>query len=310
MSFDFRGIILGEPSPRTIDDERVARLICKTLNQKPKDGSTHWSVRRAAQESAISKTSVHRYLQLFAIKPHLSASFKLSTDAFFIEKLRDVVGLYLNPPENALVLSVDEKSQMQALERTQPMAPPGLGYAQGIIHDYKRHGITTLFAALDVLNGTVLTECKARHRHQEFLAFLRRIEASVPARLEVHLIVDNYSTHKHPRVKPWLARRPRWHVHFIPTYSSWLNQVECFFALITEKAVRRGSFTSVKDMITKIDHFVTQYNKTCSLSCGLPLPTRSSQISNDPACGTRGIYSSGRRCTCGSGGSAPFARRF
>jgi putative transposase len=249
--------------PRTIDDERVAGLIRRTLQKKPKDGSTHWSVRRAAKESGISKSSVHRYLQLFSVKPHRSESFKLSTDAFFIEKLRDVVGLYLNPPENALVLSVDEKSQMQALERTQPMLPLGLGYLEGITHDYKRHGTTTLFAALDVLNGTVLAECKPRHRHQEFLAFLRSIDASVPARLDIHVIIDNYSAHKHPRVKAWLARRPRWHIHFIPTYSSWLNQVERFFALITDKAIRRGSFSSVKDLVTKVDHFVTQYNSTC-----------------------------------------------
>jgi putative transposase len=249
--------------PRTIDDERVAGLIRRTLQKKPKDGSTHWSVRGAAKESGISKSSVHRYLQLFSVKPHRSESFKLSTDAFFIEKLRDVVGLYLNPPENALVLSVDEKSQMQALERTQPMLPLGLGYVEGVTHDYKRHGTTTLFAALDVLNGTVLAECKPRHRHQEFLAFLRSIDASVPARLDIHLIVDNYSTHKHARVKAWLARRPRWHLHFIPTYSSWLNQVERFFALITDKTIRRGSFSSVKDLVAKVDHFVTQYNTGC-----------------------------------------------
>jgi putative transposase len=249
--------------PRTIEDEQVAALIRKTLNQKPKDGSTHWSVRRAATESGISKTSVHRYFQLFGLQPHRTESFKLSTDAFFIEKLRDVVGLYLNPPENALVLCVDEKSQTQALERTQPMLPLGLGYAAGITHDYKRHGTTTLFAALDVLNGKVLADCKPRHRHQEFLSFLRQIEANVPKRLDVHLIADNYSTHKHPRVKAWLARRPRWHIHFIPTYSSWLNQVERFFALITDKAIRRGSFTSVKDLIGKIDHFVTHYNRHC-----------------------------------------------
>jgi putative transposase len=250
--------------PRTIDDERVASLVRRTLQKKPKDGSTHWSVRQAAKESGISKSSVHRYLNLFSIKPHRSESFKLSTDAFFIEKLRDVVGLYLNPPENALVLSVDEKSQMQALERTQPMLPLGIGYAEGMTHDYKRHGTTTLFAALDVLKGTVLADCKPRHRHQEFLAFLRQIEAHVPQSQDIHLIVDNYSTHKHARVKAWLARRPRWHLHFIPTYSSWLNQVERFFALITDKAIRRGSFSSVKDLVGKVDHFVTQYNKDCT----------------------------------------------
>jgi len=249
--------------PRTIEEERVASLIRKTLNKKPKDGATHWSVRSAAAESGISKSSVHRYFELFGLKPHLSESFKLSTDPFFVEKLRDVVGLYLDPPANALLLSVDEKSQCQALERTQPMLPLGLGYVEGVTHDYKRHGTTTLFAALDVLHGTVITQCKPRHRHQEFLGFLRTIDANVPQDLDIHLIVDNYSTHKHARVKAWLAARPRWHVHFTPTYSSWLNQVERFFGLITDKAIRRDSFTSVKELVRKIDHFVTHYNKHC-----------------------------------------------
>jgi len=249
--------------PRSIDDERIATLIHKTLHKKPKDGSTHWSVRRAAAESGISKSSAQRYFQLFGRKPHRSESFKLSTDAFFSEKLRAVVGLYLNPPDNALVLCVDEKSQCQALERTQPMLPLGLGYVEGITHDYVRHGTTTLFAALDMHNGTVLADCKPRHRHQEFLAFLRSIEANVPAELDIHLIVDNYSTHKHADVKVSLAKRPHWQIHFIPTYSSWLNMVERFFALITDKAIRRGSFDSVKDLVSKIDHFVTQHNRTC-----------------------------------------------
>jgi putative transposase len=247
--------------PRTHSEERIARLIRRTLNSKPRDGSTHWSVRQAARESGISKSSVQRYFELFGVQPHRTESFKLSTDPFFIEKLRDVAGLYLYPPENALVLSVDEKSQCQALERTQPMLPLGLGYVEGVTHDYKRHGTTTLFAALDVLNGTVLTDCKPRHRHQEFLGFLRRIEQNVPKTLDIHLIVDNYSTHKHARVKAWLARRPHWHIHFIPTYSSWLNQVERFFGVITEKAIRRGSFRSVKELVDKIDHFVTHYNQ-------------------------------------------------
>ena len=249
--------------PRTIDDERVAALIRKVLRSKPKNGATHWSVRTVQSETGISKSSVHRYLRLFGIQPHRTESFKLSTDAFFIEKLRDVVGLYLNPPDNALVLCVDEKSQVQALERTQPMLPLGFGYVEGVTHDYKRHGTTTLFAALDVLSGEVLADCKPRHRHQEFLAFLRRIEATVPPNLDVHLIVDNYTTHKHAKVKAWLAKRPRWHIHFIPTYSSWLNMVERFFALITDKAIRRGSFRSVKDLVGKIDHFVAHYNRNC-----------------------------------------------
>ena len=247
-------------APRTIDDERVARLINTTLHTKPANGSTHWSVRTVAAETGISKTSVQRYFQLLGLQPHRSESFKLSTDPFFIEKLRDVVGLYLSPPDNALVICVDEKSQCQALERTQPMLPMGLGYVEGVTHDYKRHGTTTLFAALNVLNGAVLAACKPRHRHQEFLAFLREIDKAVPADLEIHCIVDNYATHSHPRIKTWLSTRPRWHMHFIPTYSSWLNQVERFFSLITDKAIRRGSFTSVKQLVQRIDHFVAAYN--------------------------------------------------
>jgi len=249
--------------PRTIDDERVAELIHTTLHKRPRNGATQWSVRDLEAETGISKTSVQRYLSLFGVQPHRTASFKLSTDPFFVDKLRDVVGLYLDPPDNALVVCVDEKSQCQALERTQPMLPMGLGYVEGVTHDYKRHGTTTLFAALNVLTGAVLSTCKPRHRHQEFLSFLREIDKAVPEHLDIHAIVDNYSTHKHPKVKAWLAARPRWHLHFIPTYSSWLNLVERFFALITDKAIRRGSFRSVKDLTTKINHFVTHYNQSC-----------------------------------------------
>lgn len=249
-------------APRSISDEQIAELINTTLKTKPSDGATHWSVRSIAAETTISKTSVHRYFQAFGLQPHRQDSFKLSTDPFFIEKLRDVVGLYLDPPENAIVLCVDEKSQCQALERTQPMLPMGLGYVEGVTHDYIRHGTTTLFAALNVLDGEVLTECKPRHRHQEFLSFLRHIEDAVPADLDVHMVADNYATHKHAKVKAWIAAHPRWHVHFIPTYSSWLNQVERFFAIITDKAIRRGSFKSVKELVRKIDIFVEHYNTT------------------------------------------------
>ena len=246
--------------PRTIDDERVASLIKTTLHTKPANGSTHWSVRSLAAETGISKSSVQRYFQLFGLQPHRSESFKLSNDPFFVEKLRDVVGLYLSPPENALVLCVDEKSQCQALERTQPMLPMGLGYVEGVTHDDKRHGTTTLFAALNVLNGAVLATCKPRHRHQEFVSFLREIDKAVPIELDVHCIVDNDATHSHPKLKAWLASRPRWLMHFTPTYSSWLNQVERFFALITDKAIRRGSLTSVKQLVQRIDQFVTHHN--------------------------------------------------
>lgn len=249
--------------PRSIDDERVAELIHTTLHKRPRNGATQWSVRDLEAETGISKSSVQRYLSLFGVRPHRTESFKLSTDPFFVDKLRDVVGLYLNPPENALVVCVDEKSQCQALERTQPMLPMGFGYVEGVTHDYKRHGTTTLFAALDVLTGAVLGTCKPRHRHQEFLSFLREIDRVVPDHLEIHAIVDNYRTHKHPKVNAWLAARPRWHLHFVPTYSSWLNLVERFFALITDKAIRRGSFHSVKDLTSKIDHFVRHYNQHC-----------------------------------------------
>lgn len=249
--------------PRTIDDERVAELIYTTLHKRPSKGATHWSTRELEAETGISKSSVQCYLSLFGVQPHRSEAFKLSTDPFFVDKLRDVVGLYLNPPDNALVVCVDEKSQCQALERTQPMLPMGLGYVEGVTHDYKRHGTTTLFAALDVLTGAVLSTCKPRHRHQEFLSFLREIDKVIPEDLDIHAIVDNYRTHKHPKVNAWLATHPRWHLHFVPTYSSWLNLVERFFALITDKAIRRGSFKSVKDLIAKIDHFVQHYNKHC-----------------------------------------------
>lgn len=249
--------------PRSVNDERIAQLIKTTLHTRPQDGATHWSVRSVAAETNISKSSVQRYFQLFGLQPHRTESFKLSTDPFFVEKLRDVVGLYLSPPDNAIVLSVDEKSQCQALERTQPLLPMGFGYIEGVTHDYKRHGTTTLFAALNVLSGEVIARCKPRHRHQEFLSFLRDIDNAVPVELDVHCIVDNYATHSHPKVKAWLAARPRWHLHFIPTYSSWLNQVERFFGLITDKAIRRGSFKSVRQLVKRIDHFVQSYNTNC-----------------------------------------------
>ena len=245
--------------PRTHDEERVAALLNTAIARKPK-AATHWTVRELAAATGIGKSTVQRYLSLFGVQPHRRRSFKLSTDPFFIEKLRDVVGLYLNPPDNALVLCVDEKSQCQALERTQPVLPMGLGYVEGVTHDYYRHGTTTLFAALDVANGTVLTQCKQRHRHQEFLSFLRHIDAAVPAKLDLHLIVDNYATHKHPKVRAWLARHPRFHLHYTPTYSSWLNQVERWFGLITQRAIRRGSFTSVSDLRRRIEQFVDHWN--------------------------------------------------
>jgi len=246
--------------PRTHEDDEVARLLRTVLTTRPKD-ATHWSVRTVAAKTGISKSTVQRYFALFGVQPHRSKSFKLSTDPFFVEKVRDVVGLYLNPPENALVLCVDEKSQIQALERTQPILPLGLGYVEGITHDYIRHGTTTLFAALDIQSGEVLTQCKRRHRHQEFLSFLEHIDENVPARFDVHLVLDNYATHKHAKVKAWLARRPRFHLHFTPTYASWLNQVERWFGLITQRAIRRGSFRNVRELIRRIETFIAHYNR-------------------------------------------------
>jgi len=245
--------------PRPISDERVAQLVRNTLETKPKDG-THWSVRQIASQSRMSKSTVHRIWHAFGLQPHRQKHFKLSTDPFFVEKVRDIVGLYLNPPENAVVLCVDEKSQIQALERSQPILPIGLGYVEGVTHDYLRHGTTTLFAALDTAQGKVITQCRKRHRHQEYLGFLREIEKNVPKTLDVHIIVDNYATHKHPRVKRWFAARPRFHVHYTPTYASWLNQVEIWFNRITQQAIRRGTFRSVKELVDKIDRYVQSSN--------------------------------------------------
>lgn len=254
---------LRDGRPRCIDDERVAELINSVLEQQPPN-ATHWSTRSVSEATGISKSQVHRYFQLFGLQPHRSKSFKLSNDPFFVEKVRDIVGLYLNPPENAMVLCVDEKSQIQALERTQPLLPMGLGYLEGVTHDYVRHGTTTLFAALNIASGEVLSQCKQRHRHQEFLNFLKHIDQNVPANLDVHLVLDNYATHKHAKVKNWLARRPRYHVHYTPTYSSWLNQVERWFGLITEKAIRRGSFHNVRDLTRNINQFVQRYNENAT----------------------------------------------
>ena len=243
--------------PRTHEDERVAEVINTALRVEPPN-ATQWSVRSMAEHTGISKSTVQRWFDRFGVQPH--RHFKLSNDPFFIEKVRDIVGLYLNPPDHAVVLCVDEK--IQALQRTQPMLPMGLGYVEGVTHDYVRHGTTTLFAALDIATGEVLTQCK--RRHQEFLAFLRHIDASVPAHLDVHLVVDNYAIHKHPKVKAWLARRERYHVHYTPTYASWINQVERWFGLITQQAIRRGSFSNVKELVHKINAFVEHYNARTS----------------------------------------------
>ncbi len=214
-----------------------------------------------AKETSLSKPTVHRIWKAFGLQPHRQRHFKLSTDPFFVEKVRDIVGLYLNPPDKAIVLCVDEKSQVQALDRTQPLLPMGLGYVEEVTHDYVRHGTNTLFAALYIATGRVLTCCKRRHRHQEYLQFLKQIASNVPEDLDIRLVVDNYSSHKHAKVKCWLAAHPRYHIHYTPTYASWLNQVEIWVNIITLKAIKRVTFRSVKDLVLKIDQFVKHYNK-------------------------------------------------
>jgi transposase len=246
--------------PKQIPQEKEAAIVEATIKTTPKD-ATHWSVRAMAASQKVSPATVQRIWKKHKLQPHRVESFKFSTDPEFAPKVRDIVGLYMNPPDRAIVLSVDEKSQIQALDRTQPILPlrPGLPARQ--THDYERHGTTTLFAALNVLAGTVIAECQPRHRHQEFLRFLQHIDASVDRGLEIHLVLDNYGTHKHPAVKKWLAARPHYHVHFTPTSSSWLNQIERWFAEITRKRIRRGTFRSVRDLIRAIQDYVRIYNK-------------------------------------------------
>ena len=249
--------------PRSYDDEKVAGLINRALQHKPNNAGA-WSVRLMAQAEGVSKSTVQRWFSLFGLKPHRSETFKLSGDPFFVEKVRDITGLYLNPPDNAMVLCVDEKSQIQALNRTQPTLPLGLGYVEGYTHDSIRHGTTTLFAALDMATGKVLGRCTKRHRHQEFLAFLRLVDQETPPELDIHLVLDNYATHTHAKVRAWLAKRPRYHLHFTPTSASWLNQVERWFGLISQRAIKRGSFDSVPQLVKKIDAFIEHYNETAS----------------------------------------------
>jgi transposase len=246
--------------PRSIGDEQIAELLRSSLQRQPRN-ATHWSTRLLAEHTGVSKSTVQRVWNAFGIRPHQTKGFTLSNDPFFVEKVRDIVGLYLDPPRRALVLCVDEKSQCQALERMQPVLPMGMGYLQGVTHEYIRHGTLTLFAALEVASGKVLTQCAKRHRHQEFLSFLNEIKKDVPSDLDVHLIMDNYSSHKHPKVKQWLARNPRFHVHFTPTYSSWLNQVERWFGIITQRAIRRDSFRSTRELRQRIETFTRNYNQ-------------------------------------------------
>ena len=256
------GLLKGRSKPpgkKPIAAEVKLKLVEKTVKERPAN-ATHWSVRLMAEEMGISHTSVQRIWHEHGLKPHLVRSFKVSNDPDFAEKVEDIVGLYLDPPERALVLSIDEKSQIQALDRTQPGLPMKKGRAGTMTHDYKRNGTTTLFAALDVASGMVIGECKPRHRAAEFLEFLKKIDRETPAHLDLHLIADNYATHKTPAVKRWLKRHPRFHLHFTPTSSSWLNLVERLFAEITRQRIRRGTFTSVPELIAAIEHWIAHRN--------------------------------------------------
>lgn len=252
-------------APRTIGDEKVQQVVTMTLEEKPED-ATHWSTRSMAKRCGLSHDSVSRIWKAFGLAPHKTESFQLSTDPNFVDKVRDVTGLYLSPPENALVFCVDEKSQVQALERNQPVLPLRPGQPERRSWDYWRHGTLNLFAALNVQTGEVLGKCYSRHRSSEFLAFLREVEKSLPERsdedpYEVHLVMDNYVTHKAAKVNAWLAKRPHWHIHFTPTYSSWLNQVERFFGIITDKQIRRSSFNSLQSLRDAIYSFIEKYNQ-------------------------------------------------
>ncbi|HNP92092.1 MAG TPA: IS630 family transposase [Macellibacteroides fermentans] len=240
--------------------EKIENIINTTLQTLPK-GATHWSCRTMAEEQGISKATINRIWQSHGLQPHRIKGFKLSRDPKFLEKLTDVVGLYLNPPEKALVLCVDEKSQIQALDRTQPGLPLKKGRCGTMTHDYKRNGTTTLFAALELAQGKVIGQCYARHRHQEFLKFLKHLNTEFPAEMKLHMVLDNYGTHKHPKVKGWLQRHPRFVLHFIPTGSSWLNLIERWFGELTGKRIRRGIFVSVPALIAAIDEYCAAWNE-------------------------------------------------
>lgn len=246
-------------TPRSIDDARIEAMIVRTLESVPPD-TTHWSSRGMARACGLSVSTVQRIWRAFGLQPHRLETFKLSTDPDFVAKVRDVVGLYVTPPAHAVVLCVNEKSQIQALDRSQPMLPLRPGQPERRSHDYLRHGTTSLFAALDIATGRVIGKCYPRHRAMEFRKFLDEIEANVPADLDVHLVMDNYATHKTPLIRNWLAKRPRWHVHLTPTSSSWLNQVERFFALLTERQLRRGIHRSLDALHTAISAFIDKHN--------------------------------------------------
>jgi len=246
-------------APRKIGDDKIADVVTKTLETMPSH-ATHWSTRSMAKASGLSVSTVHRIWNAFSLQPHRSETFKLSTDPQFVEKVRDIVGLYLDPPERALVLCVDEKSQIQALDRTQPLLPMRPGQAERRTHDYERHGVTTLFAALDVKAGTIVGKCMPRHRAREFRKFLDEVERNVLANLDIHVVMDNASSHKTKLIRAWFAKRRRWHVHFTPTSSSWINQVERFFALLSEQQIKRGVHRSTAELEAAINTYIKTRN--------------------------------------------------
>ena len=263
LAFRLSGLEKDAPRPGRFPEirhKKVMTIVNATIHTTPSD-ATHWSTRSMAKAHGVSKDSIQRIWKQYNLKPHLIKTFKLSRDKRFLEKLYDVVGLYLNPPDKSIVFCVDEKSQIQALERTQPLLPMRPGIPARQTHDYTRHGTTTLFAALNMLDGTVIGDCMPRHRHQEFIRFLQTIDTKTPLDLDLHLIVDNYGTHKHPRVQRWLKRHPRFHLHFIPTSSSWLNLVERWFSDISTKRIRRGSFKNVKELIMVIKKYIESHNQ-------------------------------------------------
>jgi transposase len=243
--------------PRRVDDEEIVR---RTTQEEPPQ-ATHWSTRSLARSVGVSEASVRRVWRAFGLKPHRVHTFKLSRDPQFLEKLEDIVGLYIQPPQHALVFSVDEKSQIQALQRTQPGLPLKKGRGATLTHDYKRHGTTTLFAALNTLDGTVLSQCRSRHTHQDWIAFLRHIDQHTPADKNLHVIADNYSAHKHPKVQSWLKRHRRFRMHFTPTSASWLNMVERFFRDLAQQRLRRGNFHSVAELITAMEDYIQYHNR-------------------------------------------------
>lgn len=256
------GGLTDEPrpgAPRTIDDDKIAEVVTRTLEKLP-TAATHWSTRSMARASGLAPSTVHRIWRAFSLQPHRSETFKLSTDPLFVDKVRDIVGLYLNPPDRAVVLCVDEKSQVQALDRTQPILPLRPGQAERRTHDYKRHGTTSLFAALDVKVGTVIGKCMPRHRAIEFRRFLDMVEKNVPGDLDVHVVMDNASSHKTKLIQNWFAKRPRWHAHFTPTSASWINQVERFFGLLTDDQIRRSAHRSVRELEAAITAYIEARN--------------------------------------------------